>query len=157
MPGCLPGTLYSPSTAGQMVKPTSPSVLWECEEKHKPPWLIALKTFSYDSERRLGQKTHLVYLKIPLSYHCARIWNWQPHRCRRCFRGCCGYTLTVFSTGQVLKLSNTSWKHVNLCAHDVLHLMTFPHTARFVEWNGKQKHHEAIPFWIFQTFRRLHT
>lgn len=57
MPGCLPGTLYSPSPAGQMVKATSPSVLGECEEKHKPPWSIVLKTFSHDSEKKAWPKS----------------------------------------------------------------------------------------------------
>lgn len=43
---------------GQLSKPSSHSVLRECEEKPKPPWSSALNTFSHDSEKKCLAHTH---------------------------------------------------------------------------------------------------
>lgn len=56
---------------GRLSKPGSHSVLGECKEKKKTPWSI--KHISHDSKKMLWPENHLVYLKIPLSYHCVRI------------------------------------------------------------------------------------
>lgn len=117
-------TVFSKScwANGQSHFPLSP---WRVWRKAQATLVNSVKDiFTWLRKKRLGQKAHLVYLKIPLSYHCKRVWNWQTHRCQRCFGSVVGCRLKVFRISRVLKLPNTWFKNVNLML--IMHYIWFP-------------------------------
>lgn len=93
VPVCPPRTLRSNKFCWAGCQNPVPIQSLENVKKKKHHYLGLWNTFSHDSEKWFGQKNSLVYLKVPSSYHCVKVWNWW-------LCGCLWHFWCVFETGR---------------------------------------------------------